>query len=44
MLLGPNGGGKSTLLKTIAGLIPPLAGEVSVQGRNLRDVRALERA
>jgi len=28
-LVGRNGTGKSTLLKTIAGLIPPLAGEVS---------------
>lgn len=28
-LVGRNGTGKSTLLKTIAGLIPPLAGEIS---------------
>lgn len=32
-LVGSNGSGKSTLLKTFAGLIPPLAGEVSVLGR-----------
>ena len=28
VLTGPNGGGKTTLLKTIAGSIPPLAGQV----------------
>ncbi|MGQ0792862.1 MAG: metal ABC transporter ATP-binding protein [Deltaproteobacteria bacterium] len=27
-IIGPNGGGKTTLLKTIIGLIPPLAGSV----------------
>jgi NitT/TauT family transport system ATP-binding protein len=32
-LLGPSGCGKTTLLKIIAGLIPPDAGTVSVNGR-----------
>ena len=27
-IVGPNGGGKTTLLKTILGLIPPVRGEV----------------
>lgn len=27
-LIGPNGGGKTTLLKTIAGLLPPLTGSI----------------
>jgi ABC-type Mn2+/Zn2+ transport system ATPase subunit len=31
-LVGPNGGGKSTLLKTFAGLIAPLAGGLEVLG------------
>lgn len=33
-LLGPNGGGKSTLLKTVLGLIPALDGRVSVDGKD----------
>jgi len=31
-LVGPNGGGKTTLLATLAGLIPPLAGRVERPG------------
>lgn len=31
-LIGPNGGGKSTLLKIILGLLKPLSGQVSVLG------------
>lgn len=31
-LLGPNGGGKTTLFKTILGLLPPLAGRITVDG------------
>ena len=32
-LLGPNGGGKSTTLKVISGLVPATAGEVRIAGR-----------
>jgi iron complex transport system ATP-binding protein len=34
-LLGPNGGGKTTLLRTLLGLLAPLAGEVTLDGRAL---------
>lgn len=34
-LLGPNGAGKSTLLKTLSAFIPPLSGEVLVQGKSI---------
>jgi NitT/TauT family transport system ATP-binding protein len=35
-LLGPSGCGKTTLLKIIAGLVPPDAGEVWVKGRKVQ--------
>jgi iron complex transport system ATP-binding protein len=35
-LLGPNGSGKTTLFKTLLGLLPAQAGEVLIDGRNLR--------
>ena len=34
-LLGPNGGGKTTLLKTLLGLLKPLAGEAVIDGKSL---------
>jgi ABC-2 type transport system ATP-binding protein len=34
-LIGPNGSGKTTVLRIIAGLVQPDSGEVVVQGRNL---------
>ncbi len=32
-LLGPNGAGKSTLLKTLSAFLPPLEGEVLIEGK-----------
>ena len=34
-IIGPNGAGKTTLLATIAGLIKPWTGEISLQGRRI---------
>jgi zinc transport system ATP-binding protein len=38
-LIGPNGGGKTTLLKVLLGLLPPLRGEVEVMGRPVDEGR-----
>jgi iron complex transport system ATP-binding protein len=43
-LLGPNGGGKTTLLKTLLGILPPRAGEVAIGGRSLARISIRERA
>jgi iron complex transport system ATP-binding protein len=43
-LLGPNGGGKTTLLKTLMGILRPLAGEASINGRSLTVTPIRERA
>lgn len=41
---GPNGGGKSTLMKTIAGLLTPLEGSVDRNGASPRDYAYLPQA
>ena len=45
-LIGPNGAGKTTLLNTVAGLLAPRAGSVSLDGEDVtgRDPEALVRA
>ena len=43
-LLGPNGGGKTTLLKTLLGLLKPKAGEVRLGDRPLDEYTVRERA
>ena len=42
-LIGSNGAGKSSTLKTLAGLHPPASGEVHYDGRNLHNVAAHRR-
>ena len=41
-LLGPNGVGKSTLLRTLAGMQKPLAGKVLLAGEDVRRLKANE--
>lgn len=43
-VIGPNGCGKSTLLKTVSYLLPPLEGEVLLDGGSVRDMSRRERA
>ena len=43
-LIGPNGCGKTTLLRTMAGLLPPQAGTVRAAGRDLKDLSERELA
>src|SRR5579862_2561226 len=42
-LVGPSGGGKSTLLRVIAGLETPDAGDVHIEGRSALGVSAKDR-
>lgn len=43
-LLGPNGGGKTTLLKTLLGLLPPHGGTLTLDGRPLAALSVNQRA
>jgi iron complex transport system ATP-binding protein len=44
ILIGPNGGGKTTMLKTIAGLLKPLSGAICIAGKNTSVLKKKERA
>ena len=43
-ITGPNGGGKSTLAKLIAGIIKPSSGRIIYDGRDITDMSVTERA
>lgn len=45
-LLGNNGAGKSTLLRTLAGFLPPISGEIIIQGKKRQEFssKALSRS
>jgi iron complex transport system ATP-binding protein len=37
-LIGPNGCGKTTLLRVISGVLPALAGQVRIRGKSVREI------
>ena len=41
-LIGPNGSGKTTILKTIAGFIPPVQGKVLLMGKSYDEISQKE--
>ena len=43
-ITGPNGGGKSTLAKVIAGIITPTQGRVLLDGEDITDLSITDRA
>lgn len=42
-LVGVNGAGKSTFLKTVAGLLPPLGGDIQFNGNSVTELPAYKR-
>lgn len=44
VITGPNGGGKSTLAKMIAGIIKPASGRIILDGEDITDLSITERA
>ena len=44
VITGPNGGGKSTLAKTIAGILQPEKGQILLDGEDITGMNITERA
>ena len=44
VITGPNGGGKSTLARVIAGIVQPTSGEIWLDGQNITNLSITERA
>ncbi|MDD2970388.1 MAG: ATP-binding cassette domain-containing protein, partial [Lachnospiraceae bacterium] len=44
VITGPNGGGKTTTAKLIAGLMKPSTGKIEFNGQNITDLDATDRA
>ncbi len=44
VITGPNGGGKSTLAKMIAGIIKPVSGKIILDGEDITELSITERA
>ncbi len=44
VITGPNGGGKSTLAKIIAGIITPTSGQIILDGKDITNLSITERA
>ena len=43
-ITGPNGGGKSTLAKVLAGIIQPTSGQILFDGEDITNLSVTERA
>ena len=43
-LIGPNGAGKTTVVNLISGVLAPTAGRIRLDGRDITDLKAYERA
>ena len=44
VITGPNGGGKSTLAKLVAGILKPTGGKILLDGEDITDLSITERA
>ena len=44
VITGPNGGGKSTLAKIIAGIVKPTSGQILLDGEDITGLNITERA